>query len=374
MKINILYLIATLEIGGAERQLIELVKRIDKNKFNPVVCCLTRGGPLEDELKQAKVEYFILGKKFKLDFSVIFKLIFVLKQKNIHILHTWMFTSNSFGRIAGILVHTPVIIASERSIYRKNKLEFFIDYVLSHFTDKIICVSEGVKSFYHKYAGIPFNKLVTIYSGIDPNAKADISKDIRKELGLEENMPVITTIGHLFPYKGIKYLLYAAVEVIRNFPSARFLVVGEGPQKEELNTLAKELGIDSYIVFMGLRRDIKEVLAITDIFVSASLIEGLPNVIMEAMLAEKPVIATRIPGNNELVIDNETGLLVPSQDAVSLAPAIVNLLKNPERGKKMGLKGRERVEKYFSINETVRGTEKLYESLVNLKNLKTQDE
>ncbi len=367
-KINILYIIATLDIGGAERQLVELVKRVDKKKFNPVICCLTRGGLLEQELKEANVEYFILGKKFKFDFSVISKLIPVLKQKNIHILHTWMFTSNSFGRIAGVFSKVPVIVASERGVDRwKNKFELCIDRVLSHFTDKIICVSEGVKSFYHKYAGISLDKLVTIYGGVNINDKTNVNKNIREELGFEGSISVITTIGHLVSCKGIEYLLYAVPRVVKDFPDVQFLIIGDGSQRNKLNKLALSLGINKYVVFLGVRKDIREILKGTDIFVLPSLIEGLPNAIMEAMLAEKPVIATNIPGTDELVIDDETGILVTPKDGDSLASAIITLLKNPLEGKKMGVKGKQRIVKYFSIDETVRKTEELYESLVKLK-------
>jgi glycosyltransferase involved in cell wall biosynthesis len=374
-RINILYLIATLDVGGAERQLVELVKRLDRNKFNPIVCCLTRGGPLEDELKETKIKYFILGKKFKFDFSVIFKLIPILKQKNIHILHTWLFTSNSLGRIAGLVAKTPIIVTSERGVdVWKNKMYLLLDWFLAHFTDKIVCVSEGVNIFYQKYAGIPLDKLVTIYGGVEGVEKVNVSIDgKKKEFGFKKNSTVITTVGHLIYYKGIKYLLFSIPKIVREFPTARFLIVGEGIEENKLKKLAGKLNIRENIIFAGLRKDIKEILSITDIFVLPSLIEGLSNAVMEAMLAEKPVVATHIPGNDELVVDGKTGILVPPRDTDSLASAIINILGNPEEGKKMGINGRKRVKKYFSIDETVRKTEELYENLVRLKIHKEQN-
>lgn len=369
-KVNILHVIATLDIGGAEKQLVELVKRTDKKKFNPVVCCLTRGGALEEELKKTKIEYLVLGKKFKLDFSATFKLIPILKQKNIHILHTWMFTSNFFGRIAGLFAHTPIMIASERGFDRwKNRFHLLIDWAFSHFTDKIICVSEGVKNFYNKQGGVPLYKLITIYNGIDTNSPL-VNEYKKKTLNLEKDSIVITNIGHLISYKGLKYLLHATSEIIKNFPKARLLIAGEGPQKNELEKLAKKLNISDYVIFLGLRRDIKEILSITDIFVLPSLVEGLPNAIMEAMFGGKPVVATNIPGNDELVVNGETGVLVPAKNINSLASAIINLLKNPQKAKDMGLKGREKVETLFPIDKTIKKTEELYESLIKLKNLK----
>jgi glycosyltransferase involved in cell wall biosynthesis len=368
-KINILYLIATLDVGGAERQLVELVKRIDKNKFKPVVCCLTRGGPLEQELKEANIEYFILGKKVKFDFSVIFKLISILKQKNIHILHTWMFTSNSFGRIAGIISQTPIIIAEEQCAdIWKNGVHIFIDKTLSHFTDKIICVSEGVENFYHKYAHISLDKMVTIYNGVEISDEVNIDKEKKKEeFGIMGKDNIVTTIGRLAPQKGIEYLLYAVPKILESMPKKKFLVVGEGDEKNKLKKLAEKLNISQNVIFAGLRNDVKEILAITDVFVLPSLFEGLPIVILEAMLAGKPIVATDIPGTDELIVNGETGILIPPKDADSLASAIINVFKNLEKAKEMGASGRKRIEKYFSINETVRKTEELYEVLVKSK-------
>ncbi|MBU0533654.1 MAG: glycosyltransferase [Candidatus Omnitrophica bacterium] len=368
-KINILYLIATLDIGGAERQLVELVKRIDKKKFNPIVCCLTRGGPLEQELKETRVEYFILGKKFKFDFSVIFKLISILKQKNIHILHTWMFTSNSFGRMAGIVSQTPIMIASERCVdLWKNGLHLLIDKTLANFTDKIICVSEAVKNFYHNDAYIPLDKMITIYNGIKIDDEVNIDKEKKKkEFGAIGKDNIVTTVGRLAPQKGIEYLLYAVPKILESMSKIKFLIVGEGTEKNKLKKLADKLNISRNIIFTGLRNDVNEILTITDIFVLPSIFEGLPNVIMEVMLSKKPVIATRIPGTDELVVDGETGILVPPKDAESLASAIINVLKNPAKAKEMGINGRKRVEKYFSIDKTVRKTEELYETLIRTK-------
>ncbi|MCK4905794.1 glycosyltransferase [bacterium] len=368
-KINILYLIATLDVGGAEKQLVELAKRIDKEKFNPIVCCLTRGGHLlENELKKAEIEYFILGKKFKFDFSVVFELIHFLKQENIHILHTRMFTSNAFGRIAGIFSHIPIIIATEDGIdIWKSKFRLFIDWVLSHFTDKIICVSEGVRNFYHRYTGIPLSKLITIYGGVEITDKINTDEQKKEEFGFERNSTIITTIGRLVPSKGIKYLLYTVAKIVEHSPNVRFLIIGEGPQKDELKGLAEKLEINKYVVFTGIRKDIQAILAITDIFVLPSTSEGFGISILEAMAKTKPVVATSVGGIPEIIQNGINGFLVPPRSAKSLASAIISILENPQKGVEMGINGRKRVEKYFSIDETVRKTEELYKTLVKLK-------
>lgn len=361
---NILYLIATLEVGGAEKQLASLVKRIDRTRYNPTVCCLTKEGPFEKELEEAGIRYFVLGKQFKFDFTVIFKLISLIRQEKSDILHTWMFTSNSFGRVAGIIARVPIIISSERCIdIWKNRFHFFLDSLLSYFTARIVCVSEGVKKFYREHTFIPPGKLITIYNGVETVGETNISAEKKKEeFGLRQNI-VITTISRLAPQKGIKHLLYAVPKVIENMPEARFLIVGEGNEKGRLENISRDINIDKYVIMPGLRADIKEILSFTNIFVLPSLFEGLPNVIMEAMAARKPVIATRIQGSDELVVENETGILVPPRNPEALADAIINLHNDTEKARRMGIAGRKRVEKYFNVDSMVKKHEKLYDEL-----------
>ena len=363
--INILHLIATLEVGGAEKQLASLVKRIDRTRYNPTVCCLVKGGPFEKEFREAGIRYFVLGKQFKFDFTVIFKLISLIRQEKPDILHTWMFTSNSFGRITGIIARVPIIISSEMCIdIWKNRFHFFLDSLLSYFTARIVCVSEGVKEFYREHTFIPHGKLITIYNGVETVGETNIVVEKKKkEFGLRHENIVITTIGRMAQQKGIKYLLYAVPKVIENVPEARFLIVGEGREKEKLENILCNLNIHEYVIMSGLRADVKEILSFTDIFVLPSLFEGLPNVIMEAMAARKPVIATRIHGSDELVVNNETGILVPPRNPGALVDAIINLLNDTERTRRMGIAGRKRVEKYFNVDSMVKKHENLYNEL-----------
>jgi len=146
-KTNIHQIIATMDIGGVERQLIELVKGLDKNKYNVTICCITRGGPLEEDLKKLGIEYHILYKKFKFDFTVIFRLIRLIRQKKIDLIHTYLFTANTWGRIAAVLAGVPIVIASGRNAipWRKKMFHILIDRFLSRYTDIIICNSSFIK-------------------------------------------------------------------------------------------------------------------------------------------------------------------------------------------------------------------------------------
>lgn len=369
-KINLLLLIATLDVGGAETQLVELAKRLDRERFNILVCCLTRGGPLEKHLKDGGINCYILGKRFKLDFRVIPQLVHLLRREKIDILHTWMFTSNSFGRLAGILVRVPVIIASERGVdLWKNKLHLFIDWLFSHFTSKIICVSEGVKRFYQEKGRISADKLTVIYNGIDiKKIEEGRGERIREEFELGPEDRIVSTVARLAPGKGIEYLLQALPLVIRHFPRVKCFIVGQGPEEGKLKELSRQLEISPHTVFTGLRNDIQDIISISEVFVLPSLFEGFSNVLLEAMALGKPVVATRIPGNDELVIDGKTGILIPPQNPQSLANAILSLLKEPQKGREMGEGGRERIKRHFRLQSTVKKTEELYISLLKSSN------
>ncbi|MCK4325604.1 GT4 family glycosyltransferase PelF [bacterium] len=363
-RAKILYVIATMDIGGAERQLVELVKRLNKDKYDVTVCCLTRGGPLEEDLKEAGIKYCILWKRFKFDFSVILKLIRLLRREKADILHTYMFTSNSFGRVAGILARVPEIIISEHCVdIWKNRFHFFIDKILLHWTDKVICVSNGVRKFYVNRIGISEGKTVTIYNGIALGHLHTNAEVTANKYGLCSEGRIIGAIGRLIVQKGLKYLIHAMAITLKQVPQTKLLIIGDGPERGNLCELAGRLGITDKVIFLGFQKDITRFLRTMEILAMPSLFEGLPVVALEAMTLEKPVIATKILGVDEVVEDGKTGVLVPPRNPDALAHAIIELLNDVEESKRMGMAGRERVEKYFNVNLMVKKYEDVYDEL-----------
>ncbi len=370
-KINILQIIATLDIGGAERQLVELVKRLDKNKYNVTVCCITRGGPLEEDLKKLGITYHILYKKFKFDFTVIFRLIHLIRRKKIDLVHTWMFTSNTWGRIAAKFTSVPVIISTELSMVNpfKGRIQRTVDRMLAGCSNIIIANSESVKNSHTKRERIPLNKIIAIPTGVDTQEFKPRSIDIEKReklFDLKEPVPVVGIIGRLVEGKGYEYFMRAAVQVLR-FAPAKFILVGKGPWRKKLEKMADELGISNEVLFMGYYKDVIEILSLIDIFVVSSLSEGLSSVLLEGMAMAKPVVAMNIESNAQVVVNEETGILVSPKNPKALAESIIRLLKNKEEARRMGLAGRKRVEQYFDINFTVEKTEQIYERLLQEK-------
>lgn len=369
-KTNILQIIATLDIGGAERQLVELVKRLDKNKYNVTVCCITRGGPMEENLKKLGIEYHLLHKRFKFDFTVIFKLTRLIRQKKIDLVHTWNFTANAWGRLCAWVAGVPIIIASEHGTFSPVlKRQILVDKLLSKCTDKIITVSNNFKECIERIEKIPHEKIIAIHNGIDINefGTSVNNANLKNELKIDKECPVVGIVARLDPLKDHESFLRAAEYIIKKMPEVRFLIVGDGELRGKLESLAKEVGLSKKVIFTGFRRDITNILSIINVFVLCSISEALGIAVLEAMASSKPVVATNVGGIPEVVKDEETGILVPPGNPEALAESITRLLKNKEEARRIGLAGRRRVEKYFDIKLKVKKVEEIYDKLINLK-------
>jgi glycosyltransferase involved in cell wall biosynthesis len=246
-----------------------------------------------------------------------------------------------------------------------------IDRFLSFLPDKIICNSEAIrKRFYRK--GKIEDKIITIINGVDIdkfNPKIS-GREIRKEFAINEEEVVMGITSRIDPEKGHEYFLRGAAEVVKNHPGVRFLIVGDAfsPEhfwlREYLKKLTRTLRLEDEVIFAGFRKDMPQVLAGMDILVLASDAEPCGRVLFEAMACGKPLIATNTGGTPEIVIDRETGLLVPPRNSELLARALITLLNNNELRKEMGQKGRKRIEEHFTIEKHVEKTEAVYEELL----------
>jgi glycosyltransferase involved in cell wall biosynthesis len=235
-----------------------------------------------------------------------------------------------------------------------------------------IAVSFAVKDFLVKNLGINSSKIAVVHNGIEANSfrLCSLAKEDKKsEFGFTQSDKIIGTVARIHKQKGHAYLLAAAREVIERFPTAKFLIVGDGPLKNGMEKLSLELGISENVIFTGFYRDIPGILSVLDVFVLPSLWEGLPITILEAMSMKKAVIATRVSGNPEVIEDNVTGILVPSKDSHSLAQAIIRLVENEDARLKMGEAGYNRVSRLFSVKKMVEETAAIYERLIKEKNV-----
>jgi glycosyltransferase involved in cell wall biosynthesis len=359
-KIKIVYVIGTLEIGGAEKQLYLLIKNLNRKKFETFLIAL-RSGRMEKDFKKITTLY-ILKKKFKFDILILFRLIKILKKEKPQILHTFMFTSNTWGRLAGILCRVPFIIASERSAdLWKKWYHILIDKILLKFTDKIVCNSEEVRKIYFKKIDGKEEKFEVIYNGIEIEKyeKLKENPELKNELKIK-NEKIILTGGRLSFEKNLETFLYIAKNVKKEFSEVKFIIVGEGEEKEKLLKLTDKLDLKNDVIFTGYRSDLPQLIKISDIIVLISLWEGMPNLIIEGMLCKKPVICTEIGGGREIIKDRETGFLVNPKDIQKIVERILTLLKNPEIFEKMGEKGYNFIKENFSLERMIQNYENLY--------------
>jgi glycosyltransferase involved in cell wall biosynthesis len=209
--------------------------------------------------------------------------------------------------------------------------------------------------------GVPAAKLRVVRNGVDPGRfEQPVAHVFRSELAGNTGRPIVLTVARLAPQKGLEFLLRAAAML----PEATFVIAGDGPARSILAAQAESAGLADRVRFLGSRRDVPDLLAACDVFVLPSLIEGLPLSVLEAMAAARPVVATRVPGTDETVVDGETGMLVPPRDPEALAHAIRSVLSDPERASRFGSAGRARVLGDFSTRRMVSAVEQQYEELL----------
>jgi len=299
----------------------------------------------------------------------------LIKQGNYDIVHTHSSKAGILGRLAARLAGTKIIVHTIHGLpfheYQSrwvNCFYIFCERFSSLFTDKIITVAAVMtgKALTAKLA--PREKFTTIYSGMDLNRflKPGIRvADKRKQIGIEPDIPVVGKIARLFPLKGHKYLLEAAAEVVKVCPQVKFLLVGDGILRENLEKQAETLGIKERIIFAGLvaQDEIPQLLAVMDIVVHTSLREGLARVLPQALACGKPVVSFDIDGASEVVKEGETGHLVPAEDSERLAKAIIDLLGNKERARNMGEAGKRLVDPAFRVEVMVDKIAEVYEEL-----------
>jgi glycosyltransferase involved in cell wall biosynthesis len=362
---RIALVIPTLDRAGAEKQLVLLARGLPRGEFDVHVCVLTHGGPLEAELAEAGVPVSIIGKRGKLDPMALVRLKKHLAGLRPDLVHTWLFAANSYGRAAALWAGVKRIVAGERSVDPwKAWHELAIDRCLARRTDRIVVNSSGVRDFYVRH-GLPDDKFTVIPNGVD--VRAAMAADKRAclaELGLPAGARLIGAVGRLWPQKRVKDLIWAAdmLKFIRD--DVHLLVIGEGPQRERLERYRRQMRIEDRVHFLGHRPDVPRLLPNFDVLWLASEYEGMPNVIMEAMAAQVPVVATDISGNRDLVVPGETGYLVPVGDRGALVRATHKILDDAALAHRLGSAGRQRMLDHFSVAAMVERHAALYRELL----------
>lgn len=365
-RIKLCLIIPTLERGGAEKQLSLLAKGLDPAAFDTTVMVLTRSGPLESELRAAGVRVDVIGKHATGDPIAWYKLYTKLKKLQPDIVHTWLFAANAYGRSAAKAARVRAVVGSERSVDPwKGTWQLSIDRFLAKRTQGISTNSQGVVDFYDS-KGIARSNFTVIPNGIPPR---DPAKDISREeafrrLGIPLHHKLILSIGRLWAQKGYKDLIWSAemLRVLRGDIS--YVVIGDGPERQRLEEYSDNIRAAREVYLVGHRDDAAQILPHADLLWNGSLYEGQSNVLLEAMQAGVVTLATDIPGNQDLVDNEQTGILFPLGDVDRLMRISHQLLDDTDRRNQLILAAKSKIEQQHTVPAMVQAHEAWYRKLL----------
>jgi len=252
----------------------------------------------------------------------------------------------------------------------EKKYFHYVEMITSFMVDHYVAVSESVQKHIIDKSRISNEKISVIYNGVNIKSQDNAyGQNVKVPLTIQNEDRILMTVGRLHEQKGHCYLIQAISKVRKEFPKVKLLVTGEGEEENNLKKLVKSLDLTNEVIFAGLSSDIEEILPMAELFILPSLWEGLPNALLEAMAAGKPVVATKVGGIPEIVVHGETGILIPPRDHDALAIAIIDLLQNRLKAKDMGEAARIRAGKRFSFYKMIEKTENLYQELLKEKQL-----
>jgi glycosyltransferase involved in cell wall biosynthesis len=372
-KLKVVTLVDRLGTGGAERLAIQTTTRLDPERFDRTLCASRRfdvaiskqhvANALED-LRTAGVRVLGLKRTSAAQVWAWWPLYRLLRRERVDVLHTHKFGSNLWGTVIGRLARVPVIIAHEHTWSFEGKPWRRIGdrEVIARGSTRFIAVSREDRRRMIEIEGIDPGDVMFLPNGIPAPAPAT-GADVRAELGITADAPVIGTVSVLRPQKALDVLLRATQALLPEFPGLKVLIAGEGDRRFALEDLTKELGIEDSVMFLGVRTDVPDVLAALDVAVSSSDFEGSPLSVMEFMEAARPIVATRVGGVPDLIEDGVHGLLVEPQDPPAFAAAVARQLSDRDAARAMGERARERRRAEFDIDVMVRRLEQLYTEL-----------
>jgi glycosyltransferase involved in cell wall biosynthesis len=364
-RIKILHLITSLEVGGAQHGMLLGLPRFNLDRYEHIVCSLMDRMQMAEQFSRAGIEVRSLNLKRKTDLAVGWRLRSLIGEIRPDILHTYLLHSNVLGRVVGRLTGVPKIIGSERTIGQARRWGRLLTKLTNPLTDAVEVNSEiGAKAI-SADLGIPYSKIEVVRSGIDLTAYSTSNgrDETRASLGLTSDQHLVLYIGRLRRVKGVEYGLKAFALVLKEHPSAHMALAGEGDQLDSLMSLTNKLGISENVTFLGVRNDLPSILNSADSVLMPSLNEGFPRTAIESMAAGKPIVATRVGGTPEAIIDRETGILVGVRDVDAMSRAVSELINTPELRSRLGQAGRNRAQDNYSVEQYVSRLDGLYREL-----------
>jgi len=389
---NILFVEFVSKISGAEICLLNLLRRLDRTQFRPIVVCPEKG-PLTDALQNMGVKFYIVKmlRLVRYDLrslllyaanyiTVVYRLVRIIREENIALVHAFIYMAFKYACPAAWLTGVPIVGSMHDALIPERVSGFkrwLVVFLINHFLDVLICVSNAIKAITVDQGANP-SKVRTIYNGIDykeieAQANAEYPSDLRSELGFPHNTFLIGSVGRLTKWKGFQYMVEAMKEVLHCIPQARYVIVGDAfvdddEWADQLRNLPGELGLSREIVFTGWRRDVPRIMKELDCLVLPSALpDPFPTVILEAMSLGVPIVATSVGGVPEMLIDGECGILVEPQSSHALAKAIVDLYNDRQWAQDIATNAQRRLRENFTLEKHVENITHVYHELIRLR-------
>jgi len=372
--IPICHILKITGVAGSENHLLSLASGLDRSRYRLTFCLLTEREPdLTDyivALEAVGVEVARLPIRADLDPPLLWRLARFLRVRRPDIAHTHLIHGDLYGTLAARLAGVPAVVSTKHNdnAFRRRGFYAWLDRALARQQDRIITISHHLKRFCVEVERLPAEKITPIHYGLDAGAfscAGGDGADVRIEFGIAPDTPLIGVVGRLIEQKGHCYLLAALAHVVEALPAAHLLIAGDGALRPALEQQAADLGLAKRVTFAGWRGDVARIMAAIDVLAMPSLWEGFGLVLLEAMAASRPIVASQVSAIPEIVAHDETGLLVPPKDAAALARALLALLREPSRAQAMGRRGRQRLAQQFTVGRMVEQTQAVYESLLN---------
>ena len=366
---RVLYLVDTLNVGGTETQTVQAALRLRSMSHHVTVGCLRAEGPLLEILQQAGIPVVeFRKKKTLLSFNGVYQLMrlaLFLRRGQFHVIHAHDLWANLLGVPAGWLARTPVIISSRRYL---ADLDWYTPWrsktirAIYRLSTHVIVNSASVQQLLVERDELPPEKTHVIYNGVDVDRFAGARRDREGLLGsLGSGSKFIAVVANMYSrIKGHACLIEAARIVCRAVPRAKFVLIGDGAERPKLEQQVRQAGLEENFLFLGRRQDVPDLLACCDLSVLPSEAEAMPNSVLESMAAGLPVVATRVGGTPEIIVDGVDGLLVPPRNAPAIADAILRVLRDADLARRLSRTGQARMRTHFSYDRLIAQLEQLY--------------
>lgn len=359
-------------LHGGGRQLIELMRALDRSRVEPLFCVLRRQSALGAKLIAQGLPLVFFGDA-RFNPITLLRFVRLIRSGRVQALHLTDFGASTFGRIAGLLMRVPAIvqIISHHSSHTHRGFPRHVALAyrsLARSTAKALAISESVRAFAIEKMGFSEQQVEVLYYPLPQysfsvNSCAEPAQ-LRAQHRLDAQGPVIGAVTRFFPVKGMRHLIAAFSEILRAKPRARLVLVGTGPEEDALRAQCVDLGIDGSVVFAGFQREVEPYVRLFDVSVVPSLEEGFGLVAIESMVLGTPVVASRIDGLREIIEDGVSGLLVEPADPHAIAQAVLRVLDDRDLHQRLSDGGRA-VAKRFSLDRYAARLTELYEQLAS---------